>query len=113
MPKPIRINRHGAHDIAIEWDNGQTIAYPSRFLRLNCPCAQCEDEVTGKRIVHDSMLPILTYPTKIEHVGRYAIQIFWSDSHSTGLYTWEKLWELADKIDDWKGSIKLPKHSLQ
>lgn len=106
MTTPVRINRHGAHDIEIEWDNGQTVVYPSRFLRLNCPCAQCEDEVTGKRIVVDSMLPILTFPTKIEPVGRYAIQIFWSDSHSTGLYTWEKLWALSEKINDWKASFK-------
>ena len=106
MPTPVRINRHGDHDIAIEWDNDQTVVYPSRFLRLNCPCAVCEDEVTGKRIVQDSMLPILTYPTKIESVGRYAIQVYWSDSHSTGLYTWEKLWALTAKIDDWKAGLK-------
>jgi DUF971 family protein len=106
MPTPVRINRHGDHDIEIEWDNNQTVVYPSRFLRLSCPCAVCEDEVTGKRIVHDSMLPILTYPTKIEPVGRYAIQIFWSDSHSTGLFTWEKLWDLATKIEDWKAGLK-------
>ncbi len=52
------------------------------------------------------MLPILTYPTKIEPVGRYAIQIHWSDSHSTGLYTWEKLWDLSSRIDDWKAGLK-------
>ena len=54
--------------------------------------------MTGERIITDGALPILTYPTKIEPVGQYAIQIHWSDSHSTGIYTWEKLDELAGEI---------------
>ena len=69
------------------------------FTRLascaaSAPCATCVDEVTGKRIVGEAALPILVYPTKIEPVGRYAIQIFWSDGHSTGIYTWERLYDL-------------------
>lgn len=98
MPKPVKINRHGAHDIEIEWDNGKTVVYPARFLRLQCPCASCQDEMTGKRLITDSTLPILTYPQKIEPVGRYAIMIHWSDNHSTGIYTWEKLYDLIAEI---------------
>ena len=99
MPRPIKIHRHGSHDIAMEWDTGRQTVYPARFLRLACPCAQCQDEMTGKRLITDSALPILTYPTKIEPVGRYAVQIYWSDNHSTGIFTWEYLWELADDLD--------------
>ena len=102
MPRPVKINRHGAHDIEIVWDDDQTVVYPARFLRLRCPCATCRDEMTGERIVTDNALPILTYPTKIEPVGRYAIQIHWSDSHSTGIFTWEHLYKLASEIDDWR-----------
>lgn len=104
MPTPRRINRHGAHDIEIEWDNDRTFVYPSRFLRLECPCASCRHEITGERLIQDGMLPILTYPTKIDPVGRYAVQISWSDNHSTGIYTWELLWDLGQKIDDWKAA---------
>jgi DUF971 family protein len=31
-------------------------------------------------------------------VGRYAMQIAWSDGHSTGIYTWERLRDLIEKI---------------
>lgn len=98
MPRPAKIKRHGSHDIEIVWDDGRQIVYPARALRLACPCAMCQDEMTGERIITDNALPILTYPTKIEPVGRYAIQIHWSDSHSTGIYTWEKLDALAAEI---------------
>lgn len=98
MPRPTQINRSGSHDVEIVWDDGRRVVYPSRPLRLACPCAMCKDEMTGERIVTDNALPILTYPTKIDRVGSYAIQIHWSDNHSTGIYTWELLSELADQI---------------
>lgn len=97
-PQPLEINRHGAHDIEIRWRSGEKGVYPARFLRGKCPCASCVDEITGKRIVTEGVLPILVYPTKIEPVGRYAIQIFWSDGHSTGIYTWEKLYALLIEL---------------
>jgi len=96
--RPLEINRHGAHDIQIRWNSGEEAVYPARFLRGQCPCATCVDEVTGNRIVNESALPILVYPTKIEPVGRYAIQIFWSDGHSTGIYTWERLYGLLPEL---------------
>lgn len=97
-PQPLTINRHGEHDIHIRWKSGEDAVYPARFLRGQCPCATCVDEMTGKRIVTESLLPILVYPTKVEPVGRYAIQIFWSDGHSTGIYTWERLHEMMQKL---------------
>ncbi len=96
--RPLEINRHGAHDIQIRWNSGEEAVYPARFLRGQCPCATCVDEVTGNRIVNESALPILVYPTKIEPVGRYAIQVFWSDGHSTGIYTWERLYGLLPEL---------------
>lgn len=96
--RPLEVNRHGAHDIQIRWNSGEEAVYPARFLRGQCPCATCVDEVTGNRIVNESALPILVYPTKIEPVGRYAIQIFWSDGHSTGIYTWERLYGLLPEL---------------
>jgi len=100
--RPLEINRHGAHDIQIRWNSGEEAVYPARFLRGQCPCATCVDEVTGNRIVNESALPILVYPTKIEPVGRYAIQIFWSDGHSTGIYTWERLYGLLSELREFQ-----------
>lgn len=97
-PLPREINRHGDHDVQILWKTGEEAVYPARFLREQCPCASCVDELTGERIVTPNLLPILVYPTKIEPVGRYAIQIYWSDGHSTGIYTWERLYDLMSEL---------------
>jgi DUF971 family protein len=36
-------------------------------------------------------------PRALQSVGRYAIQIEWSDGHDTGIYPFERLRELADR----------------
>ncbi len=103
-PQPLEINRHGVHDVEIVWSSGERAVYPAKFLRGQCPCATCVDEVTGKRIVTETLLPILVYPKQIEPVGRYAIQVHWSDGHSTGIYTWERLYGLMSQLRQREGS---------
>lgn len=99
-PLPLTISRAGEHDIRIRWKSGEDAVYPARFLRGQCPCATCVDEMTGQRIVKESLLPILVFPKKVEPVGRYAIQIYWSDGHSTGIYTWERLYEMLAQLEN-------------
>ena len=64
---------------------------------MNCPCAGCVDEMTGVRMLTEAMVPEGVYPLAIEYVGRYALQFYWSDGHSTGIYSFELLRRLADR----------------
>jgi ATP-binding protein involved in chromosome partitioning len=82
--------------LRIEWKDGIVSEYVPRQLRLLCPCAACVDELTGLRTLTAEMVDEGVYPTAIHYVGRYAIQFIWSDGHSTGLYTFEYLREIAD-----------------
>ena len=97
-PKPVEISRAGEHDIKIRWKDGPETVYPARLLRMECPCAVCVDELSGIRSLQESMVPPGVHPAGIDRVGRYAIQIHWSDGHNTGIYTWERLHDLIDKL---------------
>ena len=97
-PRPLEIGRANKHDVKIRWNDGTEAVYPARLLRLECPCAVCVDELTGRRTLQPAAIPDDVHPAGIEPVGRYAIQIYWSDGHSTGLYTWERLHALTAKI---------------
>ena len=35
--------------LEIRWKDGHNSLYDPRYLRLNCPCAGCVDEMTGQR----------------------------------------------------------------
>ncbi len=83
--------------LAIQWGDGVTAEYEPRFLRLRCPCAGCVDEMTGIRTLTSDDVPDGVYPGEIQYVGRYALQFFWSDGHSTGLYPFKYLRRLWDE----------------
>jgi len=97
-PTPLEIGRAHEYDVRVRWNNGRETIYPARFLRLACPCAGCVEEMTGQRILRDETVPADVRPLAIHPVGRYAIQIQWSDGHQTGIFTWERLWDLAETL---------------
>lgn len=79
----------------IEWSDGHVSRYEVRALRLACACARCVDEWTGEERIDDASVPADVRPRKVRPVGRYAIQIDWSDGHDTGIYPFERLRELG------------------
>jgi len=81
--------------LRIEWRDGEVSEYPPRYLRLCCPCAGCVEEMTGRPLLRPGSVPLDVHPTAIRYVGSYALRFDWSDGHSTGLYPWSYLREIA------------------
>ena len=81
--------------ISIKWKDGHSSFYPSKYLRINCACAQCVEEWTNRKLLNPATvaedIQALDYLT----VGRYALQFLWSDSHSTGIYPYTMLRNLC------------------
>lgn len=88
---PVRIRRVDPGRIEIEWRDGHTAEYPTRYLRGNCACAHCVDERTGKRLVSIEQIPADVGYSSVQLVGNYAMQIRFSDGHDTGIYSWDLL----------------------
>ena len=97
--RPVEIGRANEHDIKICWNNGTQSVCMARRVRLACPCARCVDEMTGAKRFDPASVPEDVRPLGIELVGRYAIQVRWSDGHSTGLYSFDLLRRLAQPDD--------------
>lgn len=75
----------------ILWPDDQEVLYDSFELRYQCSCAQCVDENSGKRKIQRADIPEDIALTGFKAVGHYGLQLSWSDWHSTGIYTYERL----------------------
>ncbi len=92
---PTAIRQDGPRHLAITWADGHESRYEVRTLRLACGCASCVDEWSGEERLDPDAVPQDVHPVKIEPVGRYAIQIDWSDGHTTGIYPFRRLREIG------------------
>ncbi len=88
---PIAFGEPGKERVEITWNDGVKISYSARELRYLCPCAGCVDENTGERRFKPEWIPAGTTAQSFHPVGRYAVQIVWSDGHNTGLYGYDFL----------------------
>jgi ATP-binding protein involved in chromosome partitioning len=92
---PVAIVQEGPTRLGIRWADGHASSYEVRALRLACGCAVCVDEWTGEGRLDESAVPAEVRPVRIQPVGRYAIQIAWSDGHETGIHPFRRLRELC------------------
>ncbi|MBI4559679.1 MAG: P-loop NTPase [Candidatus Hydrogenedentes bacterium] len=81
--------------LQIRWPDGAVSKLANRDVRASCRCAQCIDEVTGKQLLDVAKIPADIGVEHVQPLGNYAIGIHWSDGHSTGIYSWEHLRQIA------------------
>ena len=91
-PKDIRLRPDGIH---IAWTDDHQSYHEYRALRYECRCAQCINELTGKRMITMSDVRRDVEAMDWLQVGRYALQFLWTDFHTTGLYSYVNLRQLC------------------
>lgn len=81
----------------VRWADGRESHFAAKWLRARCPCAECVEEWSGKRVVGEAQVAPDVKPRGMRQIGNYAIQVDWSDNHSTGIYSWDYLLRLRDQ----------------
>jgi len=96
LSQPRKIEIRGDGGLSVLWDDGHQASYTAAHLRLACKCALCEDEWSGARRLDAGSIPADIRARSVKPVGRYGIQIDWSDGHSTGIDTFDRLRPLCE-----------------
>ena len=96
-PSNIRA-RQAEQVLVLEWDDLGTRTVPYHALRAECPCASCQDEWTGRRILDPATIRPDLKLEGMEPIGGYAVRFVWNDGHGSGLYTWDKLREFSRDV---------------
>jgi prepilin-type processing-associated H-X9-DG protein len=101
-PTSVKVHVSTNAGVDITWADGHVSHFDFPYLRYNCPCATCNDERAKKESLAEaspsfaspSVLPMFkpkARATAATQVGNYAIQITFSDGHSTGIYSYDHL----------------------
>ena len=92
-PKTIKIGP-SKKDLQINYEDGATLVIPSSFLRKFSPSAENKNNLNLENLKKFNGISIF----KLESVGNYAIRVHFSDGHNTGIYSWEYLFSLGEKL---------------
>lgn len=96
-PEHIAISKSSG--IKIDWRDGHYSDYSLAWLRDHCPCATCSG-LHGTTPEKPGVSPFPMFKpvlkmNSVEPVGQYAIRIYWSDGHSTGIYSFDHLRDIC------------------
>ena len=93
-------------DLGRDLPDGFEAELPNKALRAACPCAVCVDEHTGEPLLDPATIPDDIRFSKINYLGNYAVSFEWSDGHTTGIYAWDYLRNLAQRANGEAEAVK-------
>jgi len=94
----VHVDNDAGH-LKIDWEDGHVSTLPFQLIRSYCPCAECQGHGGGPLMkIENSVTGVFG----AELVGQYAINLQFSDGHSTGIFRWEFLRKLdPTERDKW------------
>jgi DUF971 family protein len=98
-PTPTDITLHAnSRVLEIAFDDGRVFKLPFEFLRVYSPSAEVRGHGPGQETLQLGKRDVTI--TQLEPVGHYALQPLFSDGHSSGIYSWQYLYELGLHQDE-------------
>lgn len=98
-PRPTEIILHrSSRVLEVVFDDGFSKRLPCEYLRVFSPSAEVRGHGPGQEVLVVDKEDVNI--ERIEPVGNYAVQLVFDDGHSSGLYSWDKLYELAAQYEE-------------
>lgn len=95
MPQPTDIKlKQASRTLVISFDDGQTFDYTCEFLRVYSQSAEVTGHAPGQEVLQLNKQQVNI--NAISPVGNYAIRLHFDDGHDSGIYTWERLYDLGE-----------------
>lgn len=96
---PVGFKKSDDKTMSVLWQDGKQMDFGVRDLRLACPCAQCVEETTGKILLDPATVADDVLPEVVVTVGSYAVSIGWTDGHETGIYSFDLLRSIGERME--------------
>ncbi|MFZ0557882.1 MAG: DUF971 domain-containing protein [Methylovirgula sp.] len=103
-PKELRLVDAGKV-LKVTFENGRAFDLPAEYLRVMSPSAEVKGHTEAERKTVGGKRAVAV--TEIVPVGSYAVRLTFDDLHSTGIYTWDYLYELGESYaEKWAGYLR-------
>jgi len=97
MTPPSKINLNKAKTVLTVTFDDINYDLSAEFLRVYSPSAEVVGHGPGQETLQVGKEAVTI--TKIQPTGNYAIILFFSDGHDTGIYSWSHLYNLCSNHD--------------
>ena len=98
MITPTKIVLNEQKDTLLITFEKKEFSLSAEFLRVHSPSAETRGHSKESATLEHGKKDIII--TDIKPVGNYAITIFFSDGHCTGIYSWQYLYSIAKNYDN-------------
>ena len=97
-PTPQDLTVHNQSKVLeIPFSDGNTFRIPFELMRVYSPSAEVQGHGPGQEVLQTGKREIGIIA--LEAVGNYAVQPTFSDSHSSGIFSWDYLYFLGSQQD--------------
>lgn len=83
--------------LAVNFDDGTNIILSAELLRVESPSAEVQGHGADQKTTPSGKQNVGI--SAIEPVGNYAVRIIFDDSHETGIFSWDLLYDYGQRQD--------------
>jgi DUF971 family protein len=99
-PWPTELRLHkDRRTLSVAFDGGERFDLAAEYLRVRSPSAEVQGHSPSERrtVAGKQNVQIM----ELHPVGNYAVRIVFDDMHSTGIFSWDYLFELGRNRDEY------------
>ena len=96
-PSELRLKDEG-RVLQVRFESGAAYDLSAEYLRVMSPSAEVQGHREEERVTVGGKRNCLVIG--VEQVGVYAVRLTFDDLHSTGIFTWDYLYELGSHHDE-------------
>ncbi|MDT8989508.1 DUF971 domain-containing protein [Curvibacter sp. APW13] len=90
--------------LEVRFSDGARFSLPFEYLRVYSPSAEVQGHGPGQEVLQTGKRQVDI--VALDPVGHYGVQPTFSDGHSTGIYTWDYLYQLgAEQSVRWQSYL--------
>src|SRR5881275_3619051 len=87
--------------LTVTFDTGESFALDAEYLRVMSPSAEVQGHSPDERKAQPGKRNVAIL--EVHPIGNYAVRLVFDDMHSTGIYSWDYLFELGrNHEDNWR-----------